>query len=254
MKNIAKTLKARLRSGENILGTWCLLPSAAVVNVIAKAGLDFILIDQEHGAISPETALGMVMAAQSEGAAAVIRVSSSNESEITKALDIGANGVIVPHIETADDCKSAMSLIKYPPSGVRGFSPYVRSGGYRWQKGYTAEENKRILSGIIIEGQAGIGGIDSIIDDPDVDLVYIGAYDISAALGIPGQVSDPKVMKILKDCVKKIRAKKKAAGALFHSEQELKLFKSIGVQFLCYRVDSDVLYSVFNSVQNKFRR
>jgi 4-hydroxy-2-oxoheptanedioate aldolase len=254
MKNTGLTLKERLRRGENILGTWCLLPSEGVVNVIAKAGLDFVLIDQEHGAISPECALRMVMAAQSEGAEAVIRVSCSDESEIAKALDTGASGVIVPHIESAEDCKDALAYIKYPPLGVRGFSPYVRAHGYACRKDATLEANKRTLSGIIIEGRQSIQDIDSIIDDPRLDLVYIGAYDLSVSLGIPGQVSSPKVMKLLKECVKKIRSGKKAAGALFHSEDELKLFKSIGIQFLCYRVDSDCLYGAFNSISKNFRR
>jgi 4-hydroxy-2-oxoheptanedioate aldolase len=254
MKSIDQTLKERLKAGKNILGTWCLLPSEAVVNVIAKAGLDFVLIDQEHGAISPECALRMVMAAEADGAQAVIRVSANNESEIAKALDIAASGVIVPHIETEEDCKNALAFIKYPPLGVRGFSPYVRAGGYAPAKGYTLKENNRSLSGIIIEGLQSISDIDCIIDDPRLDLVYIGVYDLSVALGVPGQVSSPKVIKILKECVKKIRAKKKAAGALFHSEQELKLFKSIGVQFLCYRVDADVLYGAFKTVLDNFRR
>ncbi|MDD5129555.1 MAG: aldolase/citrate lyase family protein [Candidatus Omnitrophica bacterium] len=254
MKNIKQTLKERLQAGKNVLGTWCLLPSEAVVNVIAKAGLDFVLIDLEHGAISPECALRMVMAAQADGSEAVIRVSCNDESEVAKALDIGSNGVIVPHIETPRECRDALSFIKYPPSGVRGFSPYVRSGGYAQTKGYVSKENQRILSGIIIEGLEGIVNIDSIIADTRLDLVYIGAYDISVALGVPGEISNPKVVKIIKECVKKIRAHKKAAGALFHSEQELRLFKSIGIQFLCYRVDSDILYSAFNTIVNNFGR
>ncbi len=254
MKNVKVSLKERLRSGKNILGTWCLLPSESVVNVIAKAGLDFVLIDMEHGAISPECALRMVMAAEADGAEAVIRVSSNNESEIAKALDIGASGVIVPHVETVQDSKRALSFIKYSPQGTRGFSPYVRAGGYTSNKGYTARENKRTLSGIIIEGPEGVADIDCIIDDPRLDLVYVGVYDISVALGIPGEINNPKVMKVLKECVKKIRAKKKAAGALFHSDEELRLFKSMGVQFLCYRVDSDVLFNAFDTVVNNFKR
>lgn len=254
MKNLKINLKDRLKSGKIVLGTWCLLPSEAVVNVIAKAGLDFALIDMEHGAISPECALRMVMAAEADGAEAVIRVSSNDESGIGKALDTGASGVIVPHIERAIESKKALSFIKYPPQGVRGFSPYVRAGAYSSRKGYTLAENKRTLSGIIVEGHEGIRGIDSIIDDPRLDLVYLGAYDISASLGMPGEVSNPKVMDILKGCVKKIRVKKKAVGALFHSEQELKLFKSIGVQFLCYRVDSDILFNAFKDAVSNFRR
>jgi len=253
MKSKNKTLKERLRSGESVLGTWCLLPSEAVVNVIAKAGVDFVIIDMEHGAITCKNALDMTMAVGAEGVEAIVRVSSNNESEILKVLDLGADGVIVPHIETVEERNKALSFIKYPPLGIRGFSPYVRAGGYTPCKNYTNIQNKRTLSGIIIEGLNSISELDSIIDDPRLDLVYIGAYDISVALGIPGQVDNLKVMKILEASVKKIRSKKKAAGALFHSTQELRRFKSMGIQFLCYRVDSDILFRAFYDAVQKFK-
>jgi 2-keto-3-deoxy-L-rhamnonate aldolase RhmA len=254
MENMKRSLKERLKSGKNVLGTWCVLPSEAVVNVIAKAGLDFVLIDKEHGSIDRERASRMVMAAEADGASAIIRVSSNDEAQICGALDSGASGVIVPHVETVADSKRALSFIKYPPLGTRGFTPYARSGGYAASKGYAQKENNRTLAGIVIEGIEGIRDIDSIISDPRLDLVYVGAYDISAALGIPGEVNSTKVMKVLKECVKKIRAKNKSAGALFHSEAELKLFKSIGIQFLCYRVDSNVIFDAFNAVAKNFRR
>lgn len=254
MKNVRKTLKERLAAGENVLGTWCILPSEGVVNVIAKAGVDFVLIDMEHGAIDYSSVLRMALAAEAEKVETIVRVSSNNESEILKVLDIGVSGVIVPHIGSVEERDRALSFIKFPPLGVRGFTPYVRAGGYSPSKNYTSIQNKRALSGIIIEGFDSIREIDTIIDDPRLDLVYIGVYDISVALGIPGQVSDPKVIKIVKECVKKIRAQKKIAGALFHSEKELNLFKSIGIKFLCYGTDTQVLFSTFNTAVKNFRR
>lgn len=254
MNKLKKNLKERLADGESILGTWCLLPSEAAANVIARSGVDFILVDMEHGPIDYSCAFRMTIAANAEGAGVIARVSSNNESEILKVLDIGVDGVIIPHIESAEERRKAVSFIKYPPHGIRGFSPYVRAGGYTPGNDYTNIQNKRTLTGIIIEGTDGIAGIDSIIDDPLVDLIYLGAYDISVALGIPGDVHNPKVIKVLTSCAKKIHSRKKVSGALFHSSQELEFFKSIGVQFLCYRVDADVLFSGFRSMVNEFRR
>jgi len=248
MNKTRESLKQRLKKGEYVLGTWCILPSPEVVNVLAKAGLDFVLIDMEHGPADYKTALMMTMAAQAEGCEAIIRVGQNNESDVLKALDIGADGVIVPHIENSADRKRAISYIKYPPIGVRGFSPYARAGSYTSRPGHTIIENKLTISGIIVEGEEGIKNLDEIIDDKNLDIVYIGVYDLSAVLKIPGQVNNPQIHKLLKECVGKIRKKGKIAAALFHSLEELKLFKKIGIQVLCYKVDTSVIFDSYNSI------
>jgi 4-hydroxy-2-oxoheptanedioate aldolase len=215
MNTLRPSIKKRLQQGEFIIGTWCLLPSESVINVIAKTGMDFVLIDLEHGPIDFTCASRMVMAAEAEGCEAIIRVSANNESEILKALDVGASGVIVPHIETINDREKAISFIKYPPQGVRGFSPYARAGGYTSRKNHTTLENERTLSGIITEGLNSIKNIDKIIDAKELDVVYIGTYDLSVAIGIPGEVKNPKIIEVLKECAVKIRAKGKAVGDYF---------------------------------------
>jgi 4-hydroxy-2-oxoheptanedioate aldolase len=246
-------LKQKLKKGDQVIGTWCLLPSPSVVNVLAKAGLDFVLIDMEHGPTSFETAQQMILAAEAEGAESVVRVDSNNESSVLKALDIGTSGVIIPHIETVEDRIKAMSYAKYPPLGIRGFSPYPRAGSYTSRKDHISVENANTFTGIITEGLSAMNSFDAIIDDINLDLIYIGAYDLSVALGVPGDVKNVKVMKLLEECTAKIRSKGKAAGALFHTAEELKYFKSIGVQFLCYRVDANVLFDSFHSAVTGFK-
>ena len=248
MKERNRLLKDRLRKGESVVGTWCVLPSVSVVNVLAKAGLDFIIIDMEHGPTDFHLASQMVMAAEVDGCEVIVRVSNNNESEILRALDIGASGVMVPHIERVEDREKAVSYIKYPPIGIRGFSPYTRAGGYTSRVEHTLVENKKTLSAIIVEGIKGIENIDRIIDDKEIDIVYIGTYDLSVALGIPGDVKNPKVMKMLERCVGEIQKMGKVAGGLFHTIDELKYFKAIGIQFLCYKVDTSVLFDSYNSI------
>ncbi len=239
-------LKKRLQNGSCVYGTWCVLPSPEVINVLAKAGLDFVLIDMEHGPMDYALAQRMVMAAEADNCEAIIRVSHNEEAGVLRALDTGASGIIVPHVESPGDRKKAISFMKYPPVGVRGFSPYARAGGYASTSGHTARENSRIVSGIIIEGQAGFAALPAVIDDPELDLVYIGTYDLSSALGIPGEVKNRKVLDVLEKAVKTVRDRGKAAGCLFHDIDELKYFHDIGVQFLAYKVDSSVLYDGFS--------
>ena len=139
-------IKQQMKAGKFVLGTWCVLPSASVINVIAKAGLDFVIIDMEHGPMDYKIAQEMIMAAESEGCEAIIRVPRNDESDILRALDIGASGIIVPHIENIADRKNAVSHSKFSPVGNRGFNPYVRAGQYHGVTGaYFDEQNKRIL-------------------------------------------------------------------------------------------------------------
>jgi 4-hydroxy-2-oxoheptanedioate aldolase len=251
MKNKNLSLKERLKNKEFLIGTWCLLPSPDVANILAKSGLDFLLIDFEHGPADFITASRMIMAAEAEGAEAIIRVSSNNEAEILKALEIGASGIIVPHIETPADRKKALSFIKYPPLGQRGFSPYARSGGYALQENHTDRANKKIISGIIIESIEAVNNLDAIIDDPELDVVYIGAYDLSVSLGIPGKVNDEKIIKIITDCAGKINAAGKTAAGLFNTKEDMKFFKSIGINLACYSVDSAIIYKSFQVITKK---
>lgn len=242
------TIKERLKAGKTAIGTWCLLPSDAVVNVLAKAGLDFVLIDREHGPIDSELAARMTFAAQADGCEPIIRVSENSEADILHALDIGSSGIIVPHVESVSDRRRAISAMKYPPIGKRGYTPYARAGGYRRQADHTASENNRLMSGIILEGRNGIRNVDSISDDENLDLVYFGAYDLSVTLGIPGQVGDPRVMKLMEKTVKIVRKRGKAIGALFHNAEEMRRFASLGIQFLCYKVDANVLFESFHTI------
>lgn len=242
-------IKKRMKEGDFVLGTWCELPSPAVINVIARAGLNFVIIDMEHGAMDFKIAQEMVMAAEADGCEAIIRVPCNNESDILRSLDIGASGIIVPHIENVDDRKKAVTYNKFPPSGSRGFNPYIRAGRYHnTGKTYCEEQNKKTLLGIILEGRNGLSDLDRIIDDKDIDLVYIGTYDLSVAIGVPGEVNNKKVIDALEDATIKIRKKGKCVGGMVHNAEELKRFKKIGIQFITYKVDTAIIYESFNEM------
>lgn len=243
-------IKQALQNGKQVFGTWCLIPSPEVINILAKAGLDFVLIDMEHGPMDFVVAQRMVLAAEAEGCEAIIRVPRNDEVDILRALDTGTSGVVVPHIESASDCARAISYMKYPPVGVRGFSPYARAGGYTSRSDHTVLENARIITGIIVEGKFGFENIASILDNHELDLVYIGTYDLSAALGVPGETRNKKVLEFLESSVTLVRQCGKAAGCLFHDLNELDYFREIGVQFLAYKVDSSVLYDGFSFVRD----
>lgn len=234
-----------------MFGTWCILPCPEVVSVLTKSGLDFVLIDFEHSPVSFETAQKMVMAAHAENKFAISRVGKLEEVEILRCLDINSDGIIVPHIESLEDINTALSYIKYYPDGNRGYSPYTYAGGFSVQKNYTFNANKNILFGIIIESKKGIDNLDKILSTPSLDLVYLGAYDISISLGLPGQINHPDVSRILSECTEKIKKAGKIVGALYQTQKDFDSFSKQGVNFLVYKVDSLMIYDELATVRKQ---
>jgi 4-hydroxy-2-oxoheptanedioate aldolase len=245
-------IKEKLKNQECVLGTWCEIPSPMLVNVLAKAGLDFVIVDMEHSVMNFSIAQDMIMAAGAEGKEAFVRVPGNNNSDILRALDCGSAGVIVPHVESAIDRDLVVTYSKFPPQGDRGFNPYIRSGGYHSVgKEYFSEQNKKTLLILIVEGQNGLMNLEAIVDHPDVDVIYVGTYDLSVALGVPGDVKNPKVLKTLEEMVKKIRAANKAAGCMIHSLEDLKYFKKIGIQFITFKTDTAIIYDAFKQMKEE---
>lgn len=246
---INSLLKDKLTAGKTVLGTWCEIPSPEFINVLAKGGLDFVIIDMEHGACDYEQAGKMVMAAQVEGCCPIIRVPVNSESAILRALEIDAEGVIVPHIESAEERKKVIDAIKFAPIGNRSLNPYVRAGGYRSVPDFTKEQNKQTLSAILIESLQGINDIEQIIDDDYLDIVYMGSYDISIALGVPGETKHPKVIDVLRKMTRAIVRRRKIAACMFHTSDDLRFFKKIGVKVLCYKVDTAIVFDEIQRVK-----
>ena len=242
------SIKDKLKSDKNVYGTWCVIPSPEVINVISKSELDFVIVDMEHGSMDYTTAQQMVVSAQSEKCDAIIRTPRNDESDILKSLDIGSDGIIIPHVDTADDVEKCISYSKYPPTGNRGYTPYTRSGGYRVEDGYKEDENEKSFVGVIIESEEGLNNIESIVDNKNIDMIYIGTHDISASLEC--SVGDKKVSDELERCTKIVRDAGKSVGCLFHNQKELDFFKSIGINLLVYSVDSSILYNGFSQIKN----
>jgi len=251
-----KKLKQRLKDGEAVFGIWCVIPSASVVNIIASAGFDFVIIDLEHGPASFETAEEMIRAAQSEGVAAIVRLNQINEEQILKALDIGADGVLTAHVSSRRDAEEAVALAKYHPLGERGFSPYTRAGSYSGGDitKHAAQQNERTIVGVLVEGKEGIENLADIVKTPNLDLVYIGAYDLSQAMGMPGEVAHPKIKEAMKDAVRIIRAAGIAAGGyVARTEDDVRWMLDLGMQFITYLTDCALFHRACTGAVEEFK-
>ena len=128
MSEPESSFRERLAAGEVVVGTWSVIPSSWVAEVLAVAGLDFIIVDMEHGPSGFDVAAEMVRAAQLHGCAPLVRVPSLDESAILRALDLGPAGVVIPQVQSSEDVRRVIEYSKYPPIGQRGHSPFTRSG------------------------------------------------------------------------------------------------------------------------------
>ena len=248
-------IKNKLKKGIPVIGTWSVIPSPIVTDIIASTGIDFIIIDAEHGPISFSEAQEMAIACESRGVSPIMRVGGVIEADILKALDIGMHGVQIPNVTNRGDVKSIINYSKYPPVGDRGFSPFTRAGNYSIEnsKTHTSTSNANTLIGINIEGEEGINNLDQILSVDGLDIVFVGLFDLSKALGIPGDVDNPKVEKLLREVTQKILDSGKYPGTIATSKEKMKSYISIGIKYLLYLVDCEMLRSSYSEIISDFK-
>ena len=187
-------LRDIMAGGEAALGTFFATGSADLVEIAALCGFDFCVIDCEHGPLSVESAQQLIRAAQLRGMTPVVRVPDGQASTVLHALDVGAMGVQVPQINDAKAAADTVRGAKYPPLGVRG-TAFPRGADYGLGSGtdYFAEANQKTLVIVHCETVESLDRLDEICAVPGIDVVFLGPYDMSASMGIAGQVDHPRV-------------------------------------------------------------
>jgi len=205
----------------------------------------------EHGPISFETAQKMIMACEVCNVSPVIRVGGVYEDDILKALDIGAHCIQIPNINTKKNVIDTINFAKYPPIGNRGFSPYTRAGGYTKEsaKILTNKANENTLIAINVEGEKAIDNIDEILSLDALDIVFIGTFDLSKALGVPGQINHRKVQNRLEELTSKINNAGKVSGTIATDLNDLKKFIDLDIKYITYSVDCDILSYGYRTVR-----
>jgi 4-hydroxy-2-oxoheptanedioate aldolase len=233
-----------------------MLPSGFVVDVIARTGVEFVVIDLEHGTMSYETAEQMVRAAQLHHCQPIIRVGDDHENTILRALETGCKAVMVPHVAAVEAAERIVQAARYAPAGKRGLSPYTRCHGYTHEglAESMARHAEETLVGILVEGQQGIANLPDIARVPGIDLIYLGMYDISQSVGLAGQLEHPKVMAQLETCFTAIQAGKKLAGTFSRDIAACRRFRDMGFHFVAYVADSYALTAFYRQAVAEYVR
>jgi 4-hydroxy-2-oxoheptanedioate aldolase len=191
----------------------------------------------------------LVRAAQCANTVSVIRAPDSHEVSIAKALDIGAMGIQVPNVETADQARSIIDAAKYAPEGTRGVCRFVRAAEYsNIERSQYFKQANEILVVIQVEGLRGIENLDGILEVDGIDVIFIGPYDLSQALGVGGQIDHPAVEEKMKDVTRAARRRSLVVGTFVDTIENALKWKRAGVQYLSYSVDVGIFYEACKDI------
>ncbi|MEL7104743.1 MAG: aldolase/citrate lyase family protein [Pseudomonadota bacterium] len=192
--------KARLQARQHQLGIWNTLGGNTVAELLAGAAYDWVLVDCEHAAIEVVDVLPALQAiAGSPGVAAVVRPAANDAVVFKRLLDMGAQTLLVPYIESADAARAAVSAMRYGPRGQRGMAGMTRATRYGRVEDYFTRAEDELCLVLQIETKAGVDALEDIAAVDGVDALFIGPADLSASLGHPGQVDHPDVVKVIDD-------------------------------------------------------
>lgn len=243
-------LKKKLKDGKEVFGTWSSLSSSNVIDVLGRTDLDFVVIDMEHGSMSNETVENMVRAAESSSISPIIRVSDDDEQTILKALESDSQSILVPHIQNSDQAKNIVKCSKYYPDGDRGLSPYTRVHNFSHENlDFSLKKaNEEMLVGILVEGEEGLSNLEEIASVEGIDLIYLGLFDICQSVGLPGQLSHPKVLEEIIRCQKIISSNGVAAGAMSTDINYINMLRDNHYQFIAYLNDAAAMKKHFSDI------
>lgn len=246
---INPSLKARLRAGQVVLGPIileCASPGLALT--LADVGFDFILLDLEHGPFDSSTAARTIMAGRQAGLSSIVKLPDLERSGVQRFLDYGAAGIQVPHVESPDELTHLLRWGYYPPLGHRGFASGLGSTDFRAVAAAAqikeADENALLIP--MIETRSGVENIESILRAGKVDLVYLGASDLSSSYGVPGELHHPLVLAAVERVITVCRTQGIALGINAEDLARAQYWIERGIQLIAYSSDLGMIRSQSN--------
>ena len=236
-------LRSKLQSKTVALGSWITLGHCGIAEILANAGFDWLVVDLEHSTISIDVAGDLIRTIDLCGVSPLVRLTSNDPDQIKRVMDAGAHGIVVPTVNTAAEAERAVAATRYAPRGFRGVG-LGRAQGYGIQfREYLQWQSDGPVVIVMIEHKDAIGNLEAILNVPGVDGLFIGPYDLSCSLGIPGQFERLEFI----DAMAHIRETGKRLGCtvgLHIVEPDLQqLEQSIrdGYTFIAYSVDIRIL-------------
>jgi len=246
-------MKQKLEEGKVLYGPFVKFTDPAAIEIAAYSGFDFVIIDLEHGPHSSQSAQNLVRAAELGGITPVIRVLENSPTHILRALDIGAQGIEVPHISSRKEAEKAARAARFAPQGERGLCRFVRAANYSSVPSdeYIPRANKETVVIIHVEGLQGIKNLREILKVPGIDVIFLGPYDLSQSCGFPGKVNHPLVVEKMEEAVGIAKEAGVKIGTFIDTCEDAKRWEKAGVQYISFSVDVGIYYEACSLIVKK---
>lgn len=248
------SFKQRLLHAEPQIGLWLGLANAYCAELAANAGFDWLLLDAEHAPNDVRSLLAQLQAIAPYPAQAIIRPPIGDTALIKQLLDIGAQTLLVPMVETAAQAQQLVRAMRYPPQGVRGVgSALARASRWNSIPGYLDQADEQMCLLVQIENLEGLANLDAIAAVEGVDGLFIGPADLSAAMGHRGNPGHPEVAAAIEDAIRRIRQAGKAVGILSADPVLVRRYIELGAHFVAVGVDTTVLMKGLQSLAGQYK-
>ncbi|MGX7706618.1 4-hydroxy-2-oxoheptanedioate aldolase [Methylobacterium sp. Gmos1] len=250
---IENRFKRALREGRQQIGLWCSLPGSYAAEAVAGSGYDWLLFDTEHSPGDPLTVLAQLQAVAPYDVSAVVRPAANDTVLIKRFLDLGAQTLLIPYVQDADEARAAVAATRYPPEGVRGVSGLTRATRFGRVPGYARRASEEICLLVQVETREALDWLEEICAVEGVDGVFVGPADLAASLGHVGEPGHPEVVAAVEDAVRRIRASGKPAGILTPDTAFAKNCIAIGTTFTAVAIDVGVLARGTEALARQFK-
>lgn len=245
--------KQALQNKAPQLGLWCTLSNAYAAEIVARAGFDWLLFDMEHSPSEITTVLGQLQAAAPYPVTPVVRPTWKDAVQQKRLLDIGAQTILIPYVETAEEAALAVAGMRYPPRGIRGVGGTSRASGFGQVKDYMQVCEEQLCLLVQIESPLGLKNLEAIANVDGVDGVFIGPADLSANMGYPGNPGHRDVQTAIEDAIARILACGKAPGILTTDEGLANRYIELGCLFTAVGIDMAMLARGAEALAKRFK-
>jgi len=245
--------KHAIAGGRLQIGLWSSLASNIAAEIVSDAGFDWILFDSEHSPNEVPGLLAQLHAAARGTATPIVRPAWNDAVLIKRVLDLGAESVLVPYVQNAEEARRAVAAVRYPPAGIRGVAAATRASRYGRVTDYLKKADGEICLLVQVETRAALDGLEAIAAVDGVDGVFIGPSDLSASLGHIGNPQHPDVQRALEDGVRRLKAVGKPAGILTLSEEEARRYIGWGYTFVAVGSDVGLLGRGADALAKRFK-
>ncbi|WP_459615149.1 aldolase/citrate lyase family protein [Bordetella sp. 2513F-2] len=248
--------KQALRAGTPQIGLWSTLSSPFVTELIAGAGFDWIMLDTEHAPSDVTTLWRQLQAVGCDPQhqpSAVVRPAWNDAVMIKRYLDLGAQTLLIPFVQNADEARAAVAAMRYPPHGVRGMGGATRASRYGRDTAYAQQAEEQLCLLVQAETEEALARIEEIAAVDGVDGIFVGPGDLSASMGLHGQVTHPRVNAAVDDAIARIRACGKAPGILMADEARARACLDQGALFVAVATDLVLLRQSADAAAARYR-